>query len=185
MSAQIYLNLFQITSFVGGILVLLSAIGIWYFGNQVDNQKSAKINELIEGKNRLLDQSNEYLDDLRKKDAEIIKLKKKVSDMEPCLSILEKIPNKSNHNEIMLCLGALYPVDIRNIDVQIEFTSDVVKAERVVRGNGMVICNIRSPRTNGRIVTLSGGPLLASNHILLKVETSKRAEIKSHNLKEK
>jgi len=183
MTAQSYLTFFQILSFVGALIVVSSGIGVWHFGNKVDGKKSAKVNELIEGKNVLLELSNAYLADLRNKDAQISRLKSSVSNMEPVISLLEVQFEELKPNEATLVLGASYPVDLRQVDARIEFTSPIVRAERSVVGSGMVLCNFRDPVVQGATVTLSGGPLNASNYLLLKVHTQARIEIKTSNLK--
>lgn len=58
MALQSWITTFNIISFIGAFLVVISSVGAWYFGNKVDDEKDRKIAELIEGKNELLTQSN-------------------------------------------------------------------------------------------------------------------------------
>ncbi|MBX3640847.1 MAG: hypothetical protein KF888_10145 [Nitrosomonas sp.] len=58
MTPQSWITIFNIFSFIGAFLVVISSIGAWYFGNKVDDEKEKKIAELIEGKDELLMKSN-------------------------------------------------------------------------------------------------------------------------------
>jgi len=58
MALQSWITTFNIISFIGAFLVVISSVGAWYFGSKVDDEKDRKIAELIEGKNELLTQSN-------------------------------------------------------------------------------------------------------------------------------
>jgi len=58
MAPQNWVTFFNILSFIGAFLVVISSIGAWYFGNEVDDEKDRKIAELIEGKDELLIKSN-------------------------------------------------------------------------------------------------------------------------------
>lgn len=182
MTAQGWYTFSYILSFLGAFIVGLSSVGIWHFGNKINRENDAKVTELIEGKNKLLEQSTEYLADLRKKDAEIARLKSSVSDMKPVLSLLRFKLEKSNPNAATLILGASYPVDLRQVDLHIEFTSPIIKAERLVFGAG-ASCNFQPPVVEGSILRLSGGPLKASNYLRLNIQTQERIEIKTSNLK--
>jgi len=183
MTAHNWLALSHICSFVGAIIVIASGIGIWHFGNKLDGEKDAKVTELIQGKNQLLEQSNAYLADLRNKDAKIARLKSSLANMDPVLSLLEVQFNELMPTEATLVLGASYPVDLRQVDALIEFTSPIVGAERSVVGSGSVTCNFGDPIVDGPRLTLSGGPLNASNYLLLKITTEARVDIKSSNIR--
>lgn len=183
MTAQGWYTFSYILSFLGAFIVGLSSVGIWHFGNKINKENDARVTELIEGKNKLLEQSTEYLVDLRKKDAEIARLKSSVSNMEPALSLLEFKIEKSNPTAANLILGASYPVDLRQVDLHIEFTSPIVKAKRSVVGKASASCNFPLPIVEGSTLNLSGGPLNASNYLLLNVQTQGRIEIKTSNLK--
>lgn len=182
MTAQTWLTTFNILSFIGATLVVISSIGAWHFGNVIDEQKQNKINELVEGKNKLLEQSNLYLEDLRAKEAEIIKLKSSVGDMQPELAILEINTGENGPNTISLLLGTTHPVDLRSVDAVLEFTSQVKKLSVSAIGSGMVSKNV-SESFSGNKVRISGGPLSATNYLKVMVETVEKAELYTHNLK--
>ena len=57
MALQNWVITFNIISFVGAFLVVISSVGAWYFGGKIDDEKNRKIAELIKGKNELLTQS--------------------------------------------------------------------------------------------------------------------------------
>lgn len=58
MAPQSWVSIFNILSFFGAFLIVISSVGTWYFGSKVDDEKDKKISELIEGKNALFQQSN-------------------------------------------------------------------------------------------------------------------------------
>lgn len=58
MTPQSWVSIFNILSFFGAALIVISSVGTWHFGSKVDDEKNKKIAELIEGKNALLQQSN-------------------------------------------------------------------------------------------------------------------------------
>ena len=163
--------------------MVISGIGIWHFGNKTEDEKNKKISTLLEGNNKLLEQSGAYLEDLRIKDAEIKKLKSSVKNMEPVLSLLEFKLDESKSNEATLILGASYPVDLRYVNLIFEFTSRIISAERSVIGSGSVQCNFEDPKLDGTRLILTGGPLNASNYLKIKVRTEEHIEIKSSNIK--
>jgi len=176
MTTDGWLTTFHVLSFLGAIIVVISGIGIWYFGNKIENENNNKINTLLE-------QSTAYLADLRSKDAEIKKLKSSVKNMEPALSLLEFKLDESKPNEATLILGASYPVDLRYVNLIFEFTSSIISAERSVIGSGSVQCNFEDPKLDGTRLILTGGPLNASNYLKIKVRTEEHIEIKSSNIK--
>ena len=182
MTAQTWLTTFNILSFVGALLVVISSIGAWHFGNKIDDEKQSKIHELVEGKNKLLEQSTLYLEDLRAKEAEIVKLKSSVVDMKPELAILEAKTGESDSNTITFILGTTHPVVIRSVDAVLEFTSQVKSLSVIAFGSGLASKNVEES-FSGKRVHILGGPLSASNYLEVRVETVEKAALYKHNLK--
>jgi len=183
MNAQAYQTICNIASFFGAVIVLLSGIGIWYFGSKVDDEKQAKIAELISGKNMLLEQSNIYLADLRNKDAKITALNTSIAGMQPALGILEIKALGTDGRSAQIVTSATFPLDLREVDIQIEFTSKIVSASRAVVGSGTVQCNFGDPEILGTKLRLKGGPLSATNYLVITVTTEDEVQIRTHNLK--
>ena len=48
MALKSWITTFNIISFIGAFLVVISSVGAWYFGSKVDDEKNRKIAELNE-----------------------------------------------------------------------------------------------------------------------------------------
>lgn len=183
MNPQTWLAVCQVASFLGALIVVVSGIGVWFFGSQIEAQKDAKISELIQGKNDLLELSHAYVADLRTKEAALVRLDAQLANMQPVLSIIEVVKQDDRSSAMQVILGTTFPVEVPQAEILIEFSSEVLSASRSVRGNGSVACNFEEPRVQGNLVMLSGGPLGATCYLFIEVETNGPAEIVRHNLR--
>jgi hypothetical protein len=57
MAPQSWLIFFNVLYLIGGFIVVIGGVGIWYFGGKVDEAKDQKITELVAGKDSLLEES--------------------------------------------------------------------------------------------------------------------------------
>lgn len=183
MNPQTWLVVCQVASFLGALTVLVSGVGVWFFGSQLEAQKDAKISELVQGKNDLLELSQAYVADLRTKDAALARLNAQLANMQPVLSIIEVVKKDDRSRAIQIILGTTFPVEVPRAEILIEFSNEVLSASRSVRGTGSVVCNFEEPKFQGNLVTLSGGPLGATCYLFVEVETNGPAEILRHNLR--
>ena len=79
---EIWKTIFSFVGFAGAFLVLVSTIGGWVVTSRLDKLKEDKIDELLTGKNELLQKTEAYQRDLDAKDATIRTLEDKAAKAE-------------------------------------------------------------------------------------------------------
>lgn len=82
MDLNTWKTIFTFVGFAGAFLVLVSTIGGWVVTSRLDKLKENKIDELVAGKNELLQKIETYQGDLEAKDATIRKLEDKAAKAE-------------------------------------------------------------------------------------------------------
>lgn len=172
MTLEAWFSTFKILSFIGAFIVFVSSIGMWHFSGKIDKTKDRKIDELVQGKNDLIQKVERYQLDLSDKDATIKKLQSKVSDMEPGLRLLKSQQSRRDDGKWVTTLffGSSYPVSLSSFTITLIFDEKFEESKPYVTGVGMAIAgklDILEGDRSSRIFRFRGTSLMANNRLVV------------------